>query len=172
MFPQQSLVVTLLLSQVSPFLFSRTGGVLSHLNFLTHKLPRFPPRNLCFYVMLAVFSLAFAATDTAFCLASISLELTESKILLAALADTRHRTPLISFCTAQLRTLCVARSLAVFCLSTTYVPRPGSFPASGAPWSSAINPSLGRGRVTTTTAKLKLQTHYYVTKGVSKFRHF
>ena len=48
-----------------------------------------------------------------------------------------------------------------------------SFPTSGAPWSSAINPSLGKGQATTTTtttAKLKLQTHYYVTKGVSKFR--
>ena len=45
-----------------------------------------------------------------------------------------------------------------------------SFPTSGAPWSSAINPSLGKSRVTTTTAKLKLQTHYYLTKGVSKFR--
>ena len=45
-----------------------------------------------------------------------------------------------------------------------------SFPTSGAPRFSAINPSLGRGWVTTTTAKLKLQTHYYVTKGVSKFR--
>ena len=45
----------------------------------------------------------------------------------------------------------------------------GSCPASGASWSSAINSSLGRGRITT-TAKLKLQTHYYVTKRVSKFR--
>ena len=31
-----------------------------------------------------------------------------------------------------------------------------SFPTSGAPWFFAINPSLGRGRVTTTAAKLKL----------------
>ena len=46
----------------------------------------------------------------------------------------------------------------------------GSFPTSGAPWSSAINPSLGRDRAT--TAKLNLHTHYYVTKGVSKFRRF
>ena len=45
-----------------------------------------------------------------------------------------------------------------------------SFPTSGALWSSAINPFLGKGWVTTTTAKRKLQTHYYVTKGVSKFR--
>ena len=35
-----------------------------------------------------------------------------------------------------------------------------SCPASGAPWSSDIIPSLGWGRVTTTTAKLKLHTHY------------
>ena len=46
-----------------------------------------------------------------------------------------------------------------------------SCPASGARWSTAMPPSLGRGRVTTTTtAKLKLQTHYYVTKGDIKFR--
>ena len=67
LFPEPSLVVSLLLSLVSTFLFSRTGGVLSHLNFSTHRFPIFPPRNLCFYVMLAVFSLAFVATDTVFC---------------------------------------------------------------------------------------------------------
>ena len=48
--------------------FSQTGGVLSHLNSLTHRFPRFPPRNLCYLVMLAVFSLSlYAPTDTAFC---------------------------------------------------------------------------------------------------------
>ena len=62
----QSLVVSLLLSVVSTLVFSRTGGVLSHLNFLTHRLPRFPPRNLCSLVMLAVSSLVCAATETAF----------------------------------------------------------------------------------------------------------
>ena len=41
----QSLAVSLLLSLVSSLLFSRTGGVLSHLNLLTHRFPRFPPRN-------------------------------------------------------------------------------------------------------------------------------
>ena len=35
--PLQSLVVSLLLSLVSTFIFSRTGGVQSHLNFLTHR---------------------------------------------------------------------------------------------------------------------------------------
>ena len=64
--PLQSLVVSLLLSLVSTLVFSRTGGVLSLPNILTHRFPQFPPRNLCSLVMLAVFSLVFAATDTAF----------------------------------------------------------------------------------------------------------
>ena len=42
----QSLVVSLLLSLIFTLLFSRTGGALSHLNFLSHRFPRFPPRNL------------------------------------------------------------------------------------------------------------------------------
>ena len=39
----------------------------------------------------------------------------------------------------------------------------GSWPASEAPWSSAMPPSLGRGRVTTTTTKscLKLKISFY-----------
>ena len=55
-----------LLSLVSTLVFSRTGDVLSHLNSSTRRFPRFPPRNLCSLVMLAVSSLVFAATDTAF----------------------------------------------------------------------------------------------------------
>ena len=65
--PPLSLVVCLLLSLVSTLVLSRTGAVLSHQNSLTHRFPRFPPRNLCSLVMLAVFSLVYAATDTAFC---------------------------------------------------------------------------------------------------------
>ena len=118
LFPHQSLVVSLLLSLVSTLVFSRTGGILSHLNSLTHRFTRFPPRNLCSLVPLAVFSLIYAATDTVFCKAPISLELAESKILLAGLADAHPRTPFISFCTVQLRTLCVALSLTIFSLST------------------------------------------------------
>ena len=64
--PLQSLVVSLLLTLVSTLVFSRTGGVLSHQSSSIHKFPRFPLRNLCSLVMLAVFSLVFAATDTAF----------------------------------------------------------------------------------------------------------
>ena len=51
----QSLVVSLLLSLVSSFSFSRTGGLLFHRNSLTSRFSRFPPRNLC--------SLVFAAMD-------------------------------------------------------------------------------------------------------------
>ena len=62
----QSLVVSLLLSLVSTVVFSRTGGVQSLRSILTHRFPQFPLMNLCFLVMLAVSSLVFAATDTAF----------------------------------------------------------------------------------------------------------
>ena len=64
--PPQPLVVSFLLSLVSTLVFSRIGDVLSHRSILTHRFPRFPPRNLCSLVMLAVSSLIFAATDTAF----------------------------------------------------------------------------------------------------------
>ena len=64
LFSQQSLVVSLLLSLVSTLVFSRTGGVLSHLNSSTHRFPRFPPRNLCFYIMLAVLSLSPSLQST------------------------------------------------------------------------------------------------------------
>ena len=65
--PRQSLVVSLLLSFVSTLVFSRTGSVMSRRNSLTHRFPRFPSRNMCSLVMLAVSSLVYAATDTAFC---------------------------------------------------------------------------------------------------------
>ena len=65
--PLQSLVVSLALSLVSTLVFSRTGGLLSHLNSLTQKFLQFSPRNLCVLVMFAVFFLVYAATDIAFC---------------------------------------------------------------------------------------------------------
>ena len=64
--PPQSLVVCLLLPLVSTLVFSRIGGVLSLQSILTHRFSQFPLRNLCSLVMLAVFSLVFAAMDTAF----------------------------------------------------------------------------------------------------------
>ena len=146
--PPQSLVVSLVLSLVSILVLSRTGGVLSLRSILTHRFPQFPLRNLCSFALLAVSSLVFAKTDTAFFYVLIYLGLAESRILLAAPVDTRPRTSLISFCTVQLRTLCAAHSLAILCLYTTSGPDPGELPGFWAPWSSAMPPSLGRGRVT------------------------
>ena len=48
--------------------------------------------------------------------------LAESRIPPAVPQGTRPRTPLISFCTVQLRTLCTAHSLATLCPSTTSGP--------------------------------------------------
>ena len=133
--PPQSLVVSLLLFLVRTLVFSRTEDVLSHLNSSIHRFPRFPPRNLCSLVMLAVFSLVYAAMDTAFFWVLISLGLAESRILPAVLADTRLRTPLISFCTVHLRSVCAAHSLATLYLFTTFGPGPGELPGF---WGSMV----------------------------------
>ena len=161
--PLQSLVVSLLLFLVCTLVFSRTEGVLSHQNSLTHRFPRFPPRNLCSLVMLAVSSLVYAATDTAFFWVLISLGLAESRILPAAPVDTRFRTPLISFCTVHLRSVCVAHSLATLCLSTTSGPGPGELPGF---WGSMVfrhAPTLGRGRVTNNRIETCRTEHYLQT---------
>ena len=110
--PPQSLVVSL----ASTLVLSRTGDVLSHQSILTHRFPRFPPRNLS--------SLVYAATDTAFFEVLISVGLAELRILPAAPVDTCPRTSLISFCTVQLRTVCAANSLRLS-ISTTSGGDPG-----------------------------------------------
>ena len=58
--------LSVLLSLVSTLVFSRTGGLLFHLYSFTHRFPGFPLRNLRSLVTLAVFSLVFVATNTAF----------------------------------------------------------------------------------------------------------
>ena len=123
--PQQFLVI-FFLSLISTHHFSLTGGVLSHRSSLTHRFPQFPPRYLWSLITLAVCFFAFAST--AYCYALISLGLAESKILPAAPADTCPRTPLMLFCTVQLRTLSAARFLVTLCLSTTSGQSPGEFP--------------------------------------------
>ena len=57
------------------------------------------------------------------------------RILPAAPLDTHPRTPLISFCTVQLRTLCTAHSLATLCPSTTSGPDLGELPGF---WGSMV----------------------------------
>ena len=108
---------------LSPLIFRihlfRTGGVPSYRNSSTRRFPQSPPRNLCFLVSLAVFSVVFAAMDRAFCQALIYLELAQSEIL-AAPADTFH---LILHCPAK-DSLC--RSLFGDSLSLPN-PRPRAF---------------------------------------------
>ena len=140
--PLYSLVVSLLLSLVSTFIFSRTGGVLSHQNSSTHS---FPLSNLCSFVKLAVFSLVFEATDTAYCQALISLGLAESRILSAAPVDT---VPQHLSSHSAMSSYGIFAALALWRLSVPIrflFQALGSFPASGAPWFSAMPSSLGRG---------------------------
>ena len=85
--------------------------------------------------MLAMSSLVFTAIGTAFFLVLISLGLAESRILPAAPVDTRPRTPLMSFGTVQLWTLCAAQSLVTLYLSTTSGPDPGKLPGF---WGSMV----------------------------------
>ena len=144
--PPQSLVVSLLLYLVFTFVFSRTGGVLCLPNILTRRFPRFPLRNLCSLVMLDVSSLVFAAMDTAFFQALTSLGLAELRTLLAAPVDIRPRTS-----HSALSSYGLFAPLTLWRLSVSVRPLVqtlGSCPASGAPWSSAMPPSVGKGRVT------------------------
>ena len=121
----QFLVVLLLLSLVFIFIFfSDQRRAVSSKFFDTQISSIFNEELVLFRHARRLCYLIFAATDTAFCSALISLGLAESRILLAAPAYTRPRTPLISFCTVQLQTLCVTRSR----LSTTSGPGPGKSP--------------------------------------------
>ena len=86
--PLQSLVVSLLLSLVVTLLFSRTGGVLSHLNFSTNRFPR--------HARCVLSRLRFNGHSLLF--SFISAGLAESRILHAAPADTSH---LILHCPAK-----------------------------------------------------------------------
>ena len=110
-YPPQSRVV----SSLSHPLLSFLG--LAHLYSSTHRTTRFPLRNLCSLITLAVISLVFAATDTALCLVLISLGLAESRIFHATPADIRPGTPLILCCTVQLwnlRRLLIGDSLCLY----------------------------------------------------------
>ena len=91
----QSLVVSILLSLILPFLISRTVRVPSHVNSSMHRSTRFPLRVTCFLASLAVFSIVVAATDTASCQTIVSLKSTESRILHVAPWVIQPRTPLI-----------------------------------------------------------------------------
>ena len=142
--PSLSLVVSLLLSLISTLVLSWARGVLFHLNSLTHRFARFPPRNLCSLVMLAVSSLVFAATDTYCFQVLISLGSAELSILPAAPVDTFPRHLPSHFALSSYR-LFVPLTLWRLSISLRpLVQTLGSCPAFGAPWSSTMPPSLGR----------------------------
>ena len=144
--PPQSLVVSLPLPLVSTLVFSRTGDVLSLPNILTHRFLQLPLRNLCSLVMLAVSSLVFAAMDTAFFYVPISLGLAEFFLQRLWTLVPGHLSS-----HSALSSYGLFAPLTLWRLSVSLRPLVqtlGSCPVSGAPWSSAMPPSLGRGRVT------------------------
>ena len=101
----ESAVVSLLLSHVSTLVFSRTGGVLPHLNSSTHTDSLGVHRGTHAPSSRSLCSLSSSLQRTRSCVKLfISLGLAESCIH-AAPAGIRPRTSLISFCTIQLRTL-------------------------------------------------------------------
>ena len=142
--PPQSLIVSLLLSLVSTLVLSRTGGVLSHRSSLTHRFPRFPPRNLCSLVMLAVTSPRLRCNGHSLLLGSYLSRIgrIENPSCSACGHSSQDISHLILHCLA---TDSLRRSLFVSLRSL--VQTLGSCPASGAPWSSAMPQSLGRGPV-------------------------
>ena len=83
---------------------------------------------------------------------------------------TRPRTPLISFCTVQLRTLCVARSLAICYFSTTSGPGPGEFPSFWGLMVFCQQPIPRKGFGNNNNSKTEITDALLRNKGVSKFR--
>ena len=137
--PPQSLVVSLLLS--------RTGGVLSHRSSLTHRFPRFPPRSLCSLVMLAVSS-RLRCNGYSLLLGSYLSRIgrIENPSCSACGHSSQDTSHLILHCPAT-DSLCRSLFGDSLVFLRPLVQTLGSCPASGAPWSSAMPPSLGRGRV-------------------------
>ena len=127
-YPLQSLVVSLFLIFVSTLSFW-TGGMLSHQNSLTHRFPRFPPRNLCSVIMLAVFSLIYAANEHSLLLSSYLSRIGKMRILPAMTVWTLVPGHLSSHSALSSYRLCAAHPLATLCLSTTFGPGPGELPS-------------------------------------------
>ena len=149
--PLQSLVVSFILFLVSTLIFSRTAGVLFHPNSSTRRFPRFPLRNLCSLVTLAVFSHLRCNGHSLLLSSYLSrigrIENSSCSASANSSLDTFH---FILHCPA---TDSLHRSLfddSVFLYDLWSRPW-GNCLACGAPWSSALPPSLGRDRIVTTT---------------------
>ena len=144
--PLQSLVVSLLLSRIHSRPISDWRRTVSS-KFFDTQVPSISTEELVLPRHARCVLSRPRCNGHSLLLSSLSMGLAESKILPAAPADIRPRTPLISFCAVQLRTLYASHSLATLCLSTTSGPDPGELPGFWAPRSSTMPPSLGRGRV-------------------------
>ena len=123
----QSIAIALLLLFVSTLFFTKTGGILPYLNSLTLRYYPCPLKYLCFLVTFAIGRIENRSSSTC----SHSIHDISNLIL--------HCPAIYSLCRLLFVTL---RSLFQDFKSGA---------ASGVSWSSAILPSLGRGRVTTTT---------------------
>ena len=171
LFPQQSLVVTLLISGIHSFLFSdcrRT--VLS--KFFDTQAPSISTEQLVLPGHACCDLSRLRCNGHSLLLSSYLSRI--GRIENSSFLQ-RLRTPVPEHFSSHsaLSSYELFASLALWQFSVSL--RPLSLricPDSGAPWFSAINLCLRRGRVTTTTVKMKLQTHYYVTNRVRKFRRF
>ena len=132
--------VSLLLPPVSTHLFSLTGDVLYHQNFLTHRLIQYQLRGLRALVKLAVSSFVFAAAVIALCCILTSLEFAELRILHAAPAVIRPGTTHFALsCYELFASLALGRLL--FSLQSL-VQTLGSFLGPGTPRSLVIPQSV------------------------------
>ena len=141
--PPQSLGLSPLISRIHSCLFSDWRRTVSS-KFLDTQVPSIFTEELVLPRHARCVLSRLRCNGHCLLLGSVSLGLTELRILPAAPVDTRPRTIPISFCTVQLRTLCAAHSLATHCLSTTSGPNPGELPGV---WSSMVSrhPSEGVG---------------------------
>ena len=147
--PLQSLVVSLLLSLLSTLLFSRTVGLLSHRNSLIHRFPHFSLRSLCSLVTRAVLS-RLHCNGRSLLLSSYLFRIgrIENPSCSACEHSSQNISHFILHCPA---THSLRRSLSVSLRPLVQALR--SCPASGAPWSSSMPTSLGKGWVTTKTTR-------------------
>ena len=139
--PLQSLVISL----VSTLFFSRTEGVLSHQNSLTHRFPWFVLKNLCSLVTLAVCPLSSLLNGHSLLLSSYltkigRIENPSCSVFEHSSQDTSH---LILRCPATDSAPLALWRLSVFL--QPLVQALGTFSASWSPWSSAMPPLLGVG---------------------------
>ena len=159
--PPQSLVISLLSFLVSTLFFSQTGGVLSHLNFLRHRQTLNFDQETC------------APSSCLLCPLSSTLQRTKPSIRFLSLLDWQNRESFLQ----RLRTLVPGHLSSYSALSSYGLIAPlilwrlfvsvrllvqalGSCSASGAPWSSAMPPSLGSGRVINNNIKESVENFY------------